>query len=115
MQAHLQVVTQDWTGWCTEQPKPVEKKIEVEKGDTIPLRSVIGSPAIIIGSITENSLLLVSSHLSPRNEGSGINLSGDFSNLQTTVLVGQTAKFSTQTMDAGTHISITLLDIVNTK
>jgi len=49
--------------------------------------------------------------LAPRKEGTGIDLGGDYSNLETTLSKGDSVSFSTQTMDGGTHYTLTLNEI----
>jgi len=46
-----------------------------------------------------------------KHDAVGINLRADYSNLETSLAVGETANFTTQTMDQGTSYRLTLLEI----
>ncbi len=112
MKAILTIKKQPWTGWAIKQPNSEESKLEVEKG--IKLDYVQGAGASAnVEDILEDHILLVTSGLAPKKEGAGINLRGDFRNFQTKIKLGESAKFTTQSMDGGDTYTFSLLKIVN--
>lgn len=66
----------------------------------------------MIKEVNENAVVLTTSHLAPKNEGGGTNLSADNTDLNTTLNKGDSVKLSTQTMDQGTSYTFTLNEII---
>jgi hypothetical protein len=112
MKAILNIKKQPWTGWVREQPDPVETKVEAEKGTKLDYVSGTGASANI-EDVLKDHIILVTSGLALRKEGTGINLGGDFKNLQTEIKLGESVKFTTQSMDGGDTYTFTLSEIVN--
>jgi hypothetical protein len=111
LKAILKVVKQGWTGWSPEQPKAEETTAEVEKGSVLDSVKGISNPSAVIKDINNDTILLSTTGLAPRKEGSGINLKGNFSGLETVLKKGESTKFTTQTMDAGVNFTISLVEI----
>jgi hypothetical protein len=112
VKAVLKIVKQDWTGWVTQQPKPEEIIIEAAEGDSLlEVIKGIGNPSASIKEIQDDSVVLITSHLASGESGAGIDLTKDYSHLESVLEIGESVEFSTQTMDAGISYTISLTSI----
>ena len=112
MKAILNIKKQPWTGWVREQPNSEESRIETEKGTKLDYVNGAGASATV-EDVLEDHLILVTNGLAPTKDGGGISLRGDFRNFQTKIRLGESAKFTTQSMDGGDTYTFSLLEIVN--
>lgn len=110
MKAVIKVVKQNWTGWVSQQPKPEETIVEINEGDSLEIVKGMGNPSAMIEKIQSDSIVLKTSNLAPK-KGAGIDLRGDYSNLESVIKMGEAIKFSTQTMDSGTSYTLALTNI----
>jgi len=85
--------------------------VEAGIGENIEMVKGFGNPSALVKSIDAQNIVLVTSHLAPRKVNTGIDLKRDYSNLETILKIGESAKFSTQTMDAGALFVFALTDI----
>lgn len=107
----MEIIKKGWSGEPVAQPKPELINVEVDNGTKITAVDGIGNPTALVQQINENSIVLITSKLAPREEGSGINLTKDYSNLETVIKTGESCKFSTQTTDAGDSYTFTLREV----
>lgn len=113
MKAKIKIIEQTWTGWVREQPEPKENMMEVGVGDSLIFNpEELGNPSMVVKEISADSVTIVSSKLAPRQESGGINLSKDYSELETILKIGETKELGTQTMDFGEHYKLTLTEVV---
>lgn len=105
MKAIIHVTKRGWGG-------DIENDIvEAGIGENIEIVKGFGNPSALVKFIDTQHIVLVTSHLAPRKVNAGIDLKGDYSNLETILKIGESAKFSTQTMDAGATYVIALTNI----
>ena len=111
MKAILHIVKHEWSGRTTEQPGYENYKVEAERGSVLENVSGIGNPSARVKEVKKDYIVLITSELAPVKVGTGIDLSGNYKELETKIKTGETYKFSTQTADMGASYTIALVEI----
>ena len=112
MKAKVIFTKQPWSGWTREQPGSEETELILEKGLRVEEVNGSSNPIVEVLDIMSDGIVLKTSNLAPMFEGGGLNLRQKFNDLKTTIKVGESAKFGTQTMDAGTNFIFLVKEIV---
>lgn len=114
MKATIKVRIEFWSGFNPEDMVPAKVVVlEVVRGDRLEekLAGSFGGGQILVRLMNAESILFDTRHLSPHN-GSTIDLMTNFSGMQVKLRKNEHAMLATQTMDAGTTYTITLLDVL---
>lgn len=102
----LEVVVQDWTGWQEEQPSPETRTEVVSADDTFTVLTTVGEITVTVVEIDDDRIELETSReMAPESDGGGI----DLTDLETRFSLdrGGSTEFSTDTLDAGTTVTVT--------
>jgi hypothetical protein len=112
MKVELKVSIQPWS-WETP-PDPQEHVLELGLGESVnpDWLGEVGNPTIEVVSISEDQVLIKTNSLAPTINNQ-IEFSANTIDLESKINKNQTLILSTPTVDLGTKVEISLLDILS--
>jgi len=65
MKAKIEITIKDWTGWTPQQPQPETSIKKISVGDNLITQSSFADSEIIVKSIDNQAIILITNHLAP--------------------------------------------------
>lgn len=111
MKAVIHVLRRGWSGGRSGGVVGKNEAVEVGEGEEIEIVNRTRISSAKVPAIDPQGIVLTTSGLAPRKEGAGIDLRGDYTDLETRIEKGQAASFSTQGLDGNQTFTITLAGV----